>query len=91
MELTELQRNRVLRHKFENVNIETFHQHVETIYPQMQKLTWKIMSMFVISYVCEQRFSLISSNHSRFRPHLTYAHLNSTLKVEAAQSLLQYH
>jgi len=45
------------------------------------------MSMFTNTYVCEQMFSL-SLSKSRFRSELTEAHLNLTLKVATAQSLV---
>jgi len=44
--------------------------------------------MFASTYVCEQLFSSINLNKSRFRSQLTDAHLNSTLKVATAQHLV---
>ena len=40
------------------------------------------------TYVCEYLFSLMNLNKSRFQSHLTDVHLNSTLKVTTAQSLV---
>jgi len=43
--------------------------------------------MSASTYVCEQLFSL-NLNKSRFRSQLIDAHLNSTLKLATAQSLV---
>ena len=42
-------------------------------------MTSKTMSTYASTYVCEQLFSLMNLNKSRFRYQLTDANLNSTL------------
>ena len=92
MELIELQCNSVLKAKFENVDIKTFYQYTGPTYPQIKEMASRTMSVFAGTYghVCEQLFSLMNINKSRFRSQLTDAHLNSTLKVATAQSWLRH-
>ena len=88
LELIELQCNSVLKDKFSSVDIDTFYQYVGVTYPRIKCLALKIMAMFGSTYVCEQLFSVMKLNKSRLRSQLTDGHLNSTLKVATAQSLL---
>jgi len=88
MELIDLKFNNVLKDKFANVGIKTFYQYVGSTYPNLKELASKIMSMFGSTYACEQLFSLMNLNKSRFRSQLTDSHLNATLKVATAQTLV---
>jgi len=64
-----------------------FDQYVEPSYPQIKELASKAMSIFARISVCEQLFSLMKSNKSRFQYLMTDAYLkfNSTIKVATAQ------
>ena len=46
------------------------------------------MSMFDSTYASEQLFSLMNLNKSQFQLQLTDSHLNATLKVVTAQTLV---
>ncbi|XP_076029064.1 general transcription factor II-I repeat domain-containing protein 2B-like [Oratosquilla oratoria] len=78
----------VLKDKFSTVDIGSFYQYVGPTYPRNKCLASRMMSMLGSTSVCEQLFSVMNLNKFRLRSQLNDDHLNSTLKVATAQSLV---
>ena len=57
-------------------------------YPQLIALAAKALCMFGTTYLCEQVFSMMSSNKTKLRSKLTHRHLNVILKSAATQELM---
>lgn len=86
LEIIDMQCDSLLKDKFSSCQLSTFYQYVDSKYPKVKYLAQKIMSMYGSTFACEQLFSIMNINKSRLRSKLSDEHLNSILKIAAAQS-----
>ena len=54
----------------------------------MTALAANVLCMFRSTYVCEQVFSVMNINKTKFRSRLTHKHLNDILKLAATQDVM---
>ena len=67
-------------------SLNTFYRHLLSGYPNLTALAAKVLCMFGNTYVCEQAFSVMNINKTKFRLRLMYKHLNDTWKLAATQA-----
>ncbi|CAM5139827.1 unnamed protein product [Eretmochelys imbricata] len=88
MELIDMQCNTSLKTKFRGTEDATeFFRQLPSSSQNLCKTFRKIMSLFGRTYICEKLFSTMNVNKSKYRTHLSDAHLAAILKVSTAQSL----
>lgn len=87
LEIIDLQCDSDLRGKFAAAGLNTFYQNLLPGYPNLTALAAKLLCMFGTTYLCEQVFSVMSTNKTKLRSRLTHRHLNHILKLAAAQDV----
>uniref|UniRef100_A0A8C0GVY3 HAT C-terminal dimerisation domain-containing protein n=1 Tax=Chelonoidis abingdonii TaxID=106734 RepID=A0A8C0GVY3_CHEAB len=77
LEHIDLQCNSTLKEKYNSEKLDEFYASLsETKFPNIRKVAQKILVLFGSTYVCEQTFSLLNYNKSRYRSQLTDRHLS---------------
>jgi len=87
MEITNLQTNKILKEKFNNIEFSIFHSKyidLET-YPNLQNNALKMMSLFGSTYTCEHIFSRIKIIKPKTRTQLTDIHLKNSLRIASSK------
>ncbi|CAM5151232.1 unnamed protein product [Eretmochelys imbricata] len=91
LELIDLQCDSTLKEKYNSEKLEEFYASLsETKFPNIRKVTQKILVLFSSTYVCEQIFSLLNYNKSRYRSQLTDQHLSSVLRISTTRMKLDF-
>uniref|UniRef100_A0A8C3TIA3 SPIN-DOC-like zinc-finger domain-containing protein n=1 Tax=Chelydra serpentina TaxID=8475 RepID=A0A8C3TIA3_CHESE len=86
LELIDLQRNSTLKEKYNSEKLDEFYASLsETKFPNIHKVAQKILVLFGSTYVCEQTFSLLNYNKSRYRSQLTDRHLSTVLRISSTR------
>ncbi|KAK7886617.1 hypothetical protein WMY93_026238 [Mugilogobius chulae] len=82
MELIDLQSDTLLAEKFRSVPLNEFYSSLkEENFPHMRRHAQKILVLFGSTYVCEQTFSVMKFNKSRYRSSMTDDHLSAVLRI----------
>lgn len=83
MELIELQEDTHLKSKFEDVELSDFYGKylAEEKYPHLRAFARKMICVFGSTYKCEQFFSMMKINKSKYRTRLTDKNLENTLRL----------
>ncbi|XP_071060599.1 general transcription factor II-I repeat domain-containing protein 2A-like [Pseudochaenichthys georgianus] len=92
MELIDLQCNSELKAKFREVNgkadkLGQFMRELPPSFPELSRMFKRTMCLFGSTYMCEQLFSTMNFNKSKYRSRLTDEHLQAILRVSTASSL----
>ncbi|XP_029656786.1 general transcription factor II-I repeat domain-containing protein 2A-like [Octopus sinensis] len=74
-----------LKNKFTMVGLDTFYKYLLPKYPNLTALAAKILSMFGSTYLCEQLFSLMNINKTKFRSRLTHTYLSEILRLTVSE------
>nr|XP_014351190.1 PREDICTED: general transcription factor II-I repeat domain-containing protein 2-like [Latimeria chalumnae] len=86
LELIDLQCDSTFKEKYNSENLDEFYASLsETKFPNIRKVAQKILVLFGSTYVCEQTFSLLKCNKSRYRSQLTDQHLSSLLQISTTR------
>ncbi|XP_030182060.1 general transcription factor II-I repeat domain-containing protein 2-like isoform X3 [Lynx canadensis] len=83
MEVIELQCNTILKTKYDCVGIPEFYKHLGNGYPKYKNHCAKILSMFGSTYVCEQLFSVMKQQKTKYCPQLKDSGVTSLRHVAA--------
>ncbi|XP_064411766.1 general transcription factor II-I repeat domain-containing protein 2A-like [Latimeria chalumnae] len=82
LELIDLQCDSTFKEKYNSEKLDELYASLsETKFPNIRKVAQKILVLFGSTYVCEQTFSLLKCNKSRYRSQLTDQHLSSLLRI----------
>ncbi|XP_058389185.1 general transcription factor II-I repeat domain-containing protein 2-like isoform X2 [Diceros bicornis minor] len=86
MEVIELQYNTILKAKYDDVGIPEFYKYLGNGYPKYKNHCAKILSMFGSTYICEQFFSVMKLNKTKYCSQLKDSKMNSLLCVATQNS-----
>ncbi|XP_058846468.1 general transcription factor II-I repeat domain-containing protein 2A-like [Acipenser ruthenus] len=87
LELIELQCDSTVKEKYHSQTLDKFYASLnETKFPNIRNVAQKILVLFASTYVCEQTFSLLNFNKSRYRSQLTDQHLSSVLRISTTRT-----
>ena len=81
MELIDLQSDTLLAEHFRSVPLLDFYSSLKENFPHMRRHAQKILVLFGSTYVCEQTFSVMKFNKSRYRSSITDDHLSAVLRI----------
>ena len=82
MEPIDMQCNSKLQEKFNLGLFDFYSKYInEDLFPNIWQHTLRLMSLFRITYMCEQLFSRINVIKSKTRTRITYVHLENTFRV----------
>lgn len=82
LELTDLQSDAALAEHFKSGSLLDFYSSLkEENFPNMRRHAQKMFVLFGSTYICEQTFSVIRFNKSRYRSSLTDDHLSALLRI----------
>ncbi|XP_074513994.1 general transcription factor II-I repeat domain-containing protein 2A-like [Sebastes fasciatus] len=85
MELIDLQSDTLLAEHFRSVSLLDFYSSLkEENFPHMRRHAQKILVLFGSTYVCEQTFSVMKFNKSRYRSSITDDHLSAVLRISTS-------
>lgn len=88
LELIELQCDSILKQKFMEVGVPKFYTYLPSDqFPKLLLLAKQVLAMFGSTYLCEQLFSILKNNKTPERSRLTDQHVQSILKVTAANDI----
>ena len=91
LESIDFQSDYVLKEKFKTLKLNEFYTLLShTRFPEIRKMTQKMLVLFGSTYICEQTFSLMNFNKSNHRPQLTDAHLKSVLTIATTKMMLNF-
>uniref|UniRef100_A0A8C3FXZ7 HAT C-terminal dimerisation domain-containing protein n=1 Tax=Chrysemys picta bellii TaxID=8478 RepID=A0A8C3FXZ7_CHRPI len=91
LELIDLHCDSTLKEKYNSEKLNKFYATLsETKFPNVCKVAQKILVLFGSTYVCEQTFSLLNYNKSRYRSQLTDQHLSSVLQISMTRMTLDF-
>ncbi|CAM2112122.1 unnamed protein product [Caretta caretta] len=86
LELIDLQCDSTLKEKYSSEKLDQFYASLsETKFPNICKVAQKILVLFGFTCVCEQTFSLLNYNKSRYRSQLTDQHVSSELWISTTK------
>jgi len=87
MEIIDLQNNKILKEKYNNVELSIFYsKYIDTeTYPNLRNNELKMMSLFGSTYTCEHIFSRMKIDKSKTRARLTDIHLENSLRIASSQ------
>ena len=78
LELIDLQSETLLAEHFKSVSLLDFYSSLkEENFPHMRRHAQKMLVLFGSTYICEQTFSVMKFNKSRYRSSLTDDHLSA--------------
>ena len=82
VELIDLQSDGVLAEHFKAGSLLDFYSSLkEENFPNMRRHAQKMLVLFGSTYICEQTFSMMKFNKSRYRSSLTDEHLSAVLRI----------
>ncbi|XP_034547514.1 general transcription factor II-I repeat domain-containing protein 2-like [Notolabrus celidotus] len=85
LELIDIQCDPALKEKFTTSTLDHFYCSLkETQFPNMRRHAQRMLVLFGSTYVCEQTFSVMNYNKSRYRSRLTDKHLSSVLRISTS-------
>ncbi|KAL2092913.1 hypothetical protein ACEWY4_012711 [Coilia grayii] len=87
LELIDMQCDPALKEKFTSSSLHKFYGALnENQFPNMRKHAQRMLVLFGSTYVCEQTFSVMNYNKSRYRSRLTDKHLSSVLRISTSNT-----
>ena len=88
LELIDLQSDYVLKEKFKTLKLNEFCASIShTRFPEIRKITQKMLVLFGSTHTCEQTVSRMNFNKSDHRSQLSDAHLKSVLTIATTKML----
>lgn len=85
LELIDMQCDPTLKEKFTSSSLDRFYGALnEGKFPNMRRHAQRMLVLFGSTYVCEQTFSVMNFNKSRYRSRLTDGHLSSVLRISTS-------
>jgi len=83
LEVIDLQSSSIIRAAYnKGHDLKAFYKLLDkSVYPVITENALKLVSLFGSSYICEQAFSVMNLNKSKFRARLSDEHLHSILRV----------
>ncbi|KAF7246160.1 General transcription factor II-I repeat domain-containing protein 2B [Varanus komodoensis] len=82
LELIDLQSDKLLAEHFKSVSLLTFYSSLkEESFPNLRRHAQKMLVLFGSTYICEQTFSVMKFNKSRYRSSLSDNHLSAVLRI----------
>ncbi|KAK2839523.1 hypothetical protein Q5P01_013263 [Channa striata] len=86
LELIEMQCDDSLKSQHQLLSLPDFYQSLDHAkFPVMRRHAKRMMSLFGLTYICEQTFSLLNQNKSRLRSRMTDSHLCEVLRVSTTK------
>ncbi|KAG1925728.1 protein FAM200B, partial [Pimephales promelas] len=86
-QLIDMQCDPSLKEKFTSSSLDRFYSALnEGKFPNMRRHAQRMLVLFGSTYVCEQTFSVMNFNKSRYRSRLTNAHLSSVLRISTSNT-----
>lgn len=84
-ELIDLQSDSLLAENFKSVPLLDFYSSLnEDNFPNLRRHAQKLLVLFGSTYICEQTFSVMKLNKSRYRSSLTDEHLSAVLRISTS-------
>ncbi|KII62992.1 hypothetical protein RF11_05772 [Thelohanellus kitauei] len=87
MEVVDIQYDSILKDNYSSVDAGIFYTFTGQKCITLTAFSTRILEMLRTIYVCEQLFSVMDINTSKYRSKLTQTHLNAAFKVSSAQTL----
>lgn len=85
LELIDLQSEAILAEHFKSGTLLDFYSSLkEEKFPNMRRRAQKMFVLFGSTYICEQTFSVMRFNKSRYRSSLTDNHLSAALRISTS-------
>ncbi|XP_035242994.1 general transcription factor II-I repeat domain-containing protein 2B-like [Anguilla anguilla] len=85
LELIDLQSDAVLTEHFKSQPLLQFYSSLkQEKFPNMRRHAQKMFVLFGSTYICEQTFSVMKFNKSRYRSFLTDDHLSAVLRISTS-------
>ncbi|XP_071063277.1 general transcription factor II-I repeat domain-containing protein 2B-like [Pseudochaenichthys georgianus] len=85
LELIDLQSDAVLAEHFKSASLLDFYSSLkEENFPNMRRHAQKMLVLFGSTYICEQTFSIMKFQKSRYRSSLTDDHLTAVLRISTS-------
>jgi len=85
LELIDLQSDTLLSEHFRSVSLPEFYSSLkEENFPHIRRRAQKMMVLFGSTYICEQTFSVMKFNKSRYRSSITDDHLSAVLRISTS-------
>ncbi len=85
LELIELQEISDPKSSFRALPLDKFYSSLSALtYPALRKHATRMASLFGRTYICEQTFSIINFNKSKWRTTITDEHLSSVIKISTS-------
>ncbi|XP_071059413.1 general transcription factor II-I repeat domain-containing protein 2B-like [Pseudochaenichthys georgianus] len=85
LELIDLQSDAVLAEHFKSASLLDFYSSLkEENFPNMRRHAQKMLVLFGSTYICEQTFSIMKFQKSRYRSSLTDDHLSAVLRISTS-------
>ncbi|XP_069584553.1 general transcription factor II-I repeat domain-containing protein 2B-like [Ranitomeya imitator] len=85
LELIDLQSDNLLKELFKSVSLLEFYSSLkEENFPHIRRRAQRMLVLFGSTYVCEQTFSLMKFNKSRYRSSLSDDHLCAVLRISTS-------
>jgi hypothetical protein len=86
LEYIQLQCDEHLKDEITNVDLKEFYSLLpKEKFPKIRSFAYQMFSLFGSTYVCEQVFSTMNINKSKYRSRLGQHHLTSVLKVSTSK------
>lgn len=86
MELIDLQSDALLAEHFKAVSLLDFYSSLkEENFPHLRRHAQKVLVLFGSTYICEQTFSVMKFNKSRYRSSITDEHLSAVLRISTSE------
>jgi len=85
LELIDLQSDKLLAEHFKSVSQLHFYSSLkEENFPQIRRHAQRMLVLFGSTYICEQTFSVMRFNKSRYRSSLSDDHLCAVLRISTS-------
>ncbi|CAN2391864.1 general transcription factor II-I repeat domain-containing protein, partial [Pristimantis euphronides] len=86
LELIDLQSDNLLAEHFKSVSLLEFYSSLNPLenFPHIRRHAQRMLVLFGSTYVCEQTFSVIKFNKSRYRSSLSDDHLCAVLRISTS-------
>ena len=85
LELIDLQNDNIIKENFKDMDLQTFYASLKKDkFPNIQHFAMKMFVLFASTYICEQTFSCMNINKSKYRSQLTDTNLDSILRISTS-------
>ncbi|KAM4043630.1 general transcription factor II-I repeat domain-containing protein 2B-like [Anomaloglossus baeobatrachus] len=84
LELIDLQSDNLLAEGFKSGSLLEFYSLREENFPNIRRHAQRMLVLFGSTYVCEQTFSVMKFNKSRYRSSLSDDHLSAVLRISTS-------